>query len=87
MKLDPAPWTRDGYTLRLARAEDAEAYFRAGFDPLDPEVARLTGCKSSFTYDEVVPFFLSHMGGIISLQRSFHGGRKHMEHRLPDART
>lgn len=49
---------KDGYTLRLARREDAEAYFRQNFDPLDPEVARLTGCKPDFTRDEVVSFFL-----------------------------
>ena len=50
-------WTRNGYTLQNARAEQAEAYF-ANFDPLDPEVARLTGSKPDFTHDEVVPFFL-----------------------------
>lgn len=50
-------WTCEGYTLRLARHEDAEAYFSQNFDPLDPEVARLTGCKPRFTHDEVVNFF------------------------------
>ena len=48
---------RDGYVLRLARAEDAEAYWR-NFDPLDPDVARLTGCKPVFSRDEVVGFFM-----------------------------
>lgn len=47
-----------GYTLRLAQAEDAEEYFRQNFDPLDPEVARLTGCKPCFSHEEVVDFFL-----------------------------
>ncbi|MGN0977580.1 MAG: GNAT family N-acetyltransferase [Faecousia sp.] len=47
-----------GYTLRLARLEDAEEYFRQNFDPLDPEVARLTGCKACFSQEEVVDFFL-----------------------------
>lgn len=51
-------WQRDGYTLRPARAEDAEAYYRDNYAPLDPEAARLTGCKPSFTRDEVVDFFL-----------------------------
>lgn len=51
-------WEKDGFTLRLARAEDAEAYFRQNYDPLDPEAARLTGCKTQFTRDEVVDFFL-----------------------------
>lgn len=50
-------WTKDGYTLRLARAEDAEAYYSQNFCPLDPELARLTGCKTSFAREEVVPFF------------------------------
>lgn len=50
-------WTHEGYTLRLARLEDAESYFVRNYDPLDAEVARLTGSKSSFTRDEVVSFF------------------------------
>ncbi|MGN0479068.1 MAG: GNAT family N-acetyltransferase [Hominenteromicrobium sp.] len=50
-------WTKDGWTLRLARAEDAEAYYSGNFCPLDPELARLTGCKASFAREEVVPFF------------------------------
>lgn len=50
---------RDGYTLRPTRAEDAEDYFWQNFDPLDPSVARLTGCKSAFSHDEVVDFFRS----------------------------
>lgn len=48
---------RGGYVLRRARAEDTEAYWR-NFDPLDPEVARLTGCKPVFSRDEVVGFFM-----------------------------
>jgi RimJ/RimL family protein N-acetyltransferase len=50
---------RDGFILRPARAEDAQAYYAQNFNPLDPEVARLTGCKEHFTREEVVPFFLS----------------------------
>lgn len=57
---DPTPtWEHNGYTLRPARKEDGEDYYRAGFDPLDPEVARLTGCRAHFSRDEVVTFFLS----------------------------
>ncbi|MGN1021046.1 MAG: GNAT family N-acetyltransferase [Aristaeellaceae bacterium] len=48
---------RDGYTLRPARHEDAEAYFRQNFSPLDGEVARLTGSRRDFTREEVVDFF------------------------------
>lgn len=51
-------WKKDGYTLRLAESKDAEAYYQQNYSPLDPEVARLTGCKASFTHDEVVNFFL-----------------------------
>ena len=51
-------WTRNGYTLRLARAEEAEDYYRHGFCPLDPEAARLTGSKPVYTRQEVVTFFL-----------------------------
>lgn len=49
----------NGFTLRTARPEDAAAYFEQNFAPLDPEVARLTGCKSAFSRREVTDFFLS----------------------------
>ena len=49
---------KDGFTMRLARAEDAEEYYAQNYCPLDPEVARLTGCKPAFAREEVVPFFL-----------------------------
>lgn len=52
-------WEKDGYVLRLSKREDAENYYWQNYNPLDPEVARLTGCKPSFTHDEVVDFFLS----------------------------
>lgn len=58
MKKVDRVWEKDGYTLRLARPEDAERYFSENYNPLDPEVARLTGCKAQFTHDEVVGFFL-----------------------------
>lgn len=51
-------WAKDGYVLRDALAEDAESYYSQNYDPLDPEVARLTGCKEHFTHDEVVNYFL-----------------------------
>ncbi|MBS6195218.1 MAG: GNAT family N-acetyltransferase [Clostridiales bacterium] len=51
-------WEKDGFILRPARPEDAEAYFSQNFDPLDGEVARLTGSKENFTREEVVNFFL-----------------------------
>ncbi len=50
---------KDGYILRTAQKEDAENYYQQNYDPLDPDVARLTGCKPSFNHDEVVNFFLS----------------------------
>ena len=51
-------WEKDGYILRLARAEDAEDYYRQNYNPLDVEAARLTGSKTRFTREEVVSFFL-----------------------------
>lgn len=54
-KLDQT-WTRSGYTLRLAKASDAEDYYQ-NFNPLDPELCRLTGSKPDFTRDEVIEFF------------------------------
>lgn len=59
MRKTEAFWERDGFVLRPARKEDAEPYYQQNFNPLDPEVARLTGCKPSFTHDEVTGFFLS----------------------------
>lgn len=50
-------WHRNGFCLRPAQAGDAEAYFCQNYDPLDPEVARLTGSKSAFSRAEVTDFF------------------------------
>ncbi|MGM9680246.1 MAG: GNAT family N-acetyltransferase [Eubacteriales bacterium] len=50
-------WEWDGYVIRPARAEDAENYYRQNFDPLDKEAARLTGCRETFTKEEVLSFF------------------------------
>lgn len=54
-------WERDGYILRPAQAEDAENYYLQNYDPLDSEVARLTGCKEAFSREEVVSFFLQSL--------------------------
>lgn len=62
MKKSGQVWKKDGYVLRTARAEDAGEYYCQNFDPLDPEVARLTGCKKTFSRDEVVSFFLQCVG-------------------------
>ncbi len=50
---------KEGFVLRAARKEDAVNYYQQNYNPLNPEVARLTGCKSYFTHDEVINFFLS----------------------------
>lgn len=50
-------WEKDGFILRLAEQGDAEDYYAQNYCPLDPEVARLTGCKESFTKEEVLSFF------------------------------
>lgn len=49
---------KNGYILRPAKKEDAEKYYQENYNPLDKEVARLTGCKESFSRDEVTSFFL-----------------------------
>ena len=54
-------WERDGFTIRLAREEDAENYFLQNYCPLDREAARLTGSKAVFTREEVLSFFLSSL--------------------------
>lgn len=52
-----AVWEKDGFIIRLAEKCDAEKYYAQNYCPLDKEVARLTGCKESFTKEEVVSFF------------------------------
>lgn len=54
-------WEKDGFTIRPAQAEDAETYFFQNYNPLDKEVARLTGCKEVFTKEEVISFFLNSL--------------------------
>ena len=44
---------KNGFTIRLAQKEDTENYFTQNFCPLDKEAARMTGCKESFTKEEV----------------------------------
>ena len=48
---------KNGYILRLAKKEDALDYYQNNFNPLDIEVARFTGSKTSYTQEEVVSFF------------------------------
>lgn len=50
-------WEREGFLLRYARAGEAETYYSQCFDPLEPSVARLTGCKPTFSRREVVSAF------------------------------
>lgn len=51
-------WERaDGHVLRLARAEDADAYW-AGLSTLDAEAAFLTGSRDRYEKDEATSFFL-----------------------------
>lgn len=61
MKKESYCWTKDGYTLRSASQKDAENYYQQNFNPLDKEIARLTGCKEEFSRDEVVNFFLKNI--------------------------
>ena len=44
--------------MRLAQAEDVDHYYEQNYCPLDKETARLTGCKETFTKEEVTSFFL-----------------------------
>lgn len=59
MAKQQAAWENAGFVLRSARREDAEAYYRQNYCPLDPEIARLTGCRPEFFHDEVTGFFLA----------------------------
>ena len=52
---------KDGFVIRLAKANGAVGYYEQNYCPLDKEVARLTGCKEEFSKDEVVSFFLKSL--------------------------
>ena len=52
---------KDGFVIRLAKADDVVNYYEQNYCPLDKEVARLTGCKEEFSKDEVVSFFLKSL--------------------------
>lgn len=56
-KTDVSPMEYRGYTLRLAKEEDAQRYYEENFTPLEPEVARLTGSRTDFSKEEVMEFF------------------------------
>ncbi len=58
MNMETLCWTRNGYTIRLAKEADAENYYLQNYNPLNKEVAYLTGCKEHFTRKEVNSFFL-----------------------------
>ena len=58
MKLD-CSWEKDGFRMRPARMEEAERYYEQNFNPLDPETARMAGCKAAFSREEVLSFFRS----------------------------
>ena len=51
-------WKKNGYTIRMARKEEAEDYYVQNFCPLDKEVVRFTGCKDFFEREEVISSFL-----------------------------
>ena len=50
-------WKTGDFLLRSARIEDSEHYFDQNYNPLDKELVRMTGCKDSFTREEVALFF------------------------------
>lgn len=57
MKKEAQILERDGYVLRLAKKEDAENYYEQNLNPVEEEVARLTGSPRVFLHDEAVAFF------------------------------
>lgn len=52
---------KDGFLIRLAKAEDVINYYEQNYCPLDGEVTRMTGCKEVFTKEEVTSFFLKSL--------------------------
>ena len=51
-------YEKDGYVIIKAMKEDVEAYYEQNFNPLDEEVARLTGTRKEFTKEEIVSAFM-----------------------------
>ena len=45
---------KEGFLIRLARAEDVTDYYEQNYCPLDREVARMTGCREEFTKEEEI---------------------------------
>ena len=52
---------KDGFLIRAANADDITDYYEQNYCPLDKEVARLTGCKETFSKEEVTSFFLKSL--------------------------
>lgn len=50
---------KDGYILRSPYKEDANEYYLNNFQPLNQEVAKMTGSRLSYSYEEVTSFFES----------------------------
>lgn len=53
MKLEGVVLQGERVALRLLWPRDAEDYFRAGFDPMDPEVRRLTGTRAEAGLEDI----------------------------------
>ena len=47
-------WEHEESVMRLAKADDAQDYYNQNYNPLDAEVARLTGSKAAFSKEEVL---------------------------------
>ena len=54
---------KDGFVIRLAKADDVVNYYEQNYCPLDKEVARLTGCKEEFSKEEHLVFICGHYEG------------------------
>ena len=52
---------KNGFVIRLAKADDAINYYEQNDCPLDKEMARLTGCKEEFSKEEEVSYFLKSL--------------------------
>ena len=56
-KLNPK-WTKNGYTMRLGKAEESEKYYDEFISKLDLESIRMTGSRTDFRKEEVVEFYI-----------------------------
>ncbi|MBP2026137.1 GNAT family N-acetyltransferase [Peptoniphilus stercorisuis] len=48
---------KNNYILRKMQIDDLDNYYNNNFNPLDEDISIFTGCKDSFSYEEIKNYF------------------------------